>query len=130
MREKESSGDRLLRMTWSERQEQKDWLIKRQRIKERRRAGCLALNLSLTCLFLLSAPSLHSSLPLYRSLSDPSLSTCFSPSLACFPLLVSTPYSAPARSHWSSIYQSQQNRGLRDCICKMLLNIHELLSGL
>lgn len=83
-------------MTWSERQEQNDWLIKRQRIKERRRAGCLALNLSLTCLFLLSAPSFPSSLPLYRSLSDPSLSTCFSPSLACFPLLVSTPYSAPA----------------------------------
>lgn len=59
MREIESGGERL----GSERQKQKDWPIKRQRMKERSRVGCLALNLSLTCLFLLSAP-LPPSLPL------------------------------------------------------------------
>lgn len=51
-------------------------------MKERRKTGCFALNPSLTCLFLLSAPSFPPSLslPHDRSLSDPSLSTCSSPS--------------------------------------------------
>lgn len=97
---------------------------------ERERVRHLASNLYLTCLsslhsllsflppsffpFSLIPPSPH---------SDPSLSLLL-------PLLVSTPYPTSPHSHWSSIHQSQQNRSPGDCICKTLLNIHELLSGL
>lgn len=78
----------------SERQKQKDCLIKRQRMKERSRVGCLALNLSLTCLFLLSSP-LPPSLPLSSPLSsDSSLSARSSPSLSHSPSL-SPPLTPP-----------------------------------
>lgn len=93
-----TSGERLMRERLNLRDKnKKNGLIKRQRKEKRKKAGCLALNLSLTCLFLLSSPlrSLPPSLfSCYRSLSGPSLSTCSSPSLPCSPSL-SPPLSPP-----------------------------------